>query len=182
MQAYLDVNRDLAGPEAIHLTGYTVSTQNNVIHETSEMGWKSTVGPYCMLGDGSTLGERCSIKRSVVGRHCRIGSNVKIINSVVMNYVTVEDGSLIQNSIICSNVILQERSMLKDCQVSAIFCPLICLILLDEIYPIAQSFAVLVTIKDNLAVLLSIFCLFCLKSLGSDCRWVLGMLWGPAWR
>ncbi|CAK9883255.1 unnamed protein product [Sphagnum jensenii] len=117
LQAYLDVNRDLAGPEAIHLTGYTVSTQNNVIHETSEMGWKSTVGPYCMLGDGSTLGERCSIKRSVVGRHCRIGSNVKIINSVVMNYVTVEDGSLIQNSIICSNVILQERSMLKDCQV-----------------------------------------------------------------
>jgi translation initiation factor eIF-2B subunit gamma len=166
MQAYLDVNRDLAGPEAIHLTGYTVSTQNNVIHETSEMGWKSTVGPYCMLGDGSTLGERCSIKRSVVGRHCRIGSNVKIINSVVMNYVTVEDGSLIQNSIICSNVILQERSMLKDCQVSAIFCPLICLILLDEIYPIAQSFAVLVTLEDYFAVLLSIFCTLLLKKFG----------------
>lgn len=116
LQAYLDINREVAG-EAIHLTGYEVSTHNNVIHETASLGWKSTVGPHCMLGEGSTLGEKCSIKKSVVGRHCRIGSNVKIINSVVMNYVTVEDGCTIQNSIICSNANLQERCTLKDCQV-----------------------------------------------------------------
>ncbi len=61
MQAYMDVNKDLARPEAIHLTCYTALTQNNEIHETSEMGWKITVGPHCMLGDGSTLVERCSI-------------------------------------------------------------------------------------------------------------------------
>ncbi|XP_024398106.1 uncharacterized protein [Physcomitrium patens] len=116
LQAYLDMNREIAG-EAIHLTGYEVSSHNNVIHETSQLGWKSTVGPQCMLGEGSTLGERCSVKRSVVGRHCRIGSNVKIMNSVVMDYVTVEDGCTIQNSIICSNANLQERCCLKDCQV-----------------------------------------------------------------
>ncbi|KAG0576992.1 hypothetical protein M758_5G105800 [Ceratodon purpureus] len=116
LQAYLDMNREVAG-EAIHLTGYEVSTHNNVIHETAQLGWKSTVGPQCMLGEGSTLGEKCSVKKSVVGRHCRIGSNVKIMNSVVMDYVTVEDGCTIQNSIICSNVNLQERCSLKDCQV-----------------------------------------------------------------
>lgn len=115
-QAYLDINREVAG-EAIHLTGYTVSNHTNVIHETAQVGWKTTVGPQCMLGEGSTLEDKCSVKKSVVGRHCRIGSNVKIINSVVMNYVTVEDGCTIQNSIICSNVNLQERCSLKDCQV-----------------------------------------------------------------
>jgi translation initiation factor eIF-2B subunit gamma len=88
------------------------------------VGWKSTVGPQCMLGEGSTLEEKCSVKKSVVGRHCRIGSNVKIINSVVMDYVTVEDGCTIQNSVICSNVNLQERCSLKDCQVGIVSCNL----------------------------------------------------------
>jgi len=36
------------------------------------------VGPHCMLGEGSQMGDKCSVKRSVIGRHCRIGSNVKV--------------------------------------------------------------------------------------------------------
>jgi hypothetical protein len=40
------------------------------------------------------------------------------------------------------------------------------LILLDENCPIAQSFAVLVTMEDNLAVLLYIFCALLLKKFG----------------
>lgn len=31
-----------------------------------------------MLGEGSQMGDKCSVKRSVIGRHCRIGSNVKV--------------------------------------------------------------------------------------------------------
>ncbi|KAK6164031.1 hypothetical protein DH2020_000895 [Rehmannia glutinosa] len=79
------------------------------------------VGPQCMLGEGSQMGDKCSVKKSVIGRHCRIGSNVKIVNSVVMNYVTIGDGCSIQGLIICSNVQLQERAVLKDCQVGAGF-------------------------------------------------------------
>ncbi|KAJ7540169.1 hypothetical protein O6H91_10G003800 [Diphasiastrum complanatum] len=119
IQTYGDINRDQVAGELVFLTGYTVSNQNNVIHPTAEIGSKTTVGPQCMVGDGSKLGDKCSVKKSIVGRHCRIGSNVKIINSVVMNHVTVEDGCLIQGSVICSNVHLQERANLKDCQVGA---------------------------------------------------------------
>lgn len=118
IQAFQDINRDVASEE-IHLTGYTVSSHNNVIHPSAVLGSKTTVGPHCMLGEGSQLGDKCSVKRSVVGRHCRIGSNVKIMNSVLMNYVTVEDGSVIQGCIISSNVHLQERANLRDCQVGA---------------------------------------------------------------
>lgn len=32
-----------------------------------------------MLGEGSQMGDKCSVKRSVIGRHCRIGSNVKVL-------------------------------------------------------------------------------------------------------
>jgi translation initiation factor eIF-2B subunit gamma len=31
-----------------------------------------------MLGEGSQMGDKCSVKRSVIGRHCRIGANVKV--------------------------------------------------------------------------------------------------------
>lgn len=34
-----------------------------------------------MLGEGSQVGDKCSVKRSVIGRHCRIGSNVKVTMS-----------------------------------------------------------------------------------------------------
>lgn len=118
VQAFCDINRDVVG-EAGHLSGYSFSAQNNIVHASAELGSKTTVGPQCMLDEGSKLGDKCSVKRSVIGRHCRIGSNVKIFNSVVMNHVTIEDGCFIQGSVICSNVQLQERVVLKDCQVGA---------------------------------------------------------------
>lgn len=116
IQAFGDINRDVVG-EASHLTGYTLSAHNNIVLSSENFGPKTTIGPHCMVGEGSQLGDKCSVKRSVVGRHCRIGSNVKIVNSVVMNHVTIDDGCLIQASVICSNVHLQERATLKDCQV-----------------------------------------------------------------
>ncbi|XP_028759585.1 translation initiation factor eIF-2B subunit gamma [Neltuma alba] len=118
IQAYSDINRDVIG-EASHLSGYSFSAHNNIIHPSAELGAKTTVGPHCMLGEGSQMSDKCSVKRSVIGRHCRIGANVKIVNSIVMNHVTIGDGCSIQGSVICSNVQLQERVVLKDCQIGA---------------------------------------------------------------
>nr|GMC97415.1 translation initiation factor eIF-2B subunit gamma [Ipomoea batatas] len=120
IQAFSDINRDVIG-DASHLSGYSFSAQNNIIHPSSVLGSKTTVGPHCMLGEGSEMGDKCSVKKSIIGRHCRIGSNVKVVNSVVMNHVTIGDGCSIQGSVICSNVQLQERVVLRDCQVGAGF-------------------------------------------------------------
>ncbi|CAA2990671.1 translation initiation factor eIF-2B subunit gamma-like [Olea europaea var. sylvestris] len=120
IQAFSDINRDVVG-DANHLSGYSFSAQNNVIHPTAVLGSKTTVGPQCMLGDGSQMGDKCSVKKSVIGRHCRIGSNVKVVSSVIMDHITIGDGCSIQGSVICSNVQLQERVILKDCQVGAGF-------------------------------------------------------------
>ncbi|CAL1403530.1 unnamed protein product [Linum trigynum] len=120
IQAFSDINRDVIG-EANHLSGYSFSAHNNIIHPSADLGSKTTVGPHCMLGEGSLMGDKCSVKRSVIGRHCRIGSNVKIVNSVVMDHVTLGDGCSIQGSIVCSNVQIQERVVLRDCQIGAGF-------------------------------------------------------------
>ncbi|CAK7330731.1 unnamed protein product [Dovyalis caffra] len=120
IQAFSDINRDVVG-DASHLSGYSFSAHNNIIHPSAQLGSRTTVGPHCMLWEGSQMGDKCSVKRSVIGRHCRIGSNVKVVNSVVMNHVTIGDGCSIQGSVICSNAQLQERAVLKDCQVGAGF-------------------------------------------------------------
>lgn len=50
------------------------------------------VGNDCMLDDSVSVGEKVSIKKSVIGKHTTIGEKVKISNSVIMDHVTIRDG------------------------------------------------------------------------------------------
>ena len=45
-----------------------------------------------MLDDNISVGEKVSIKKSVIGKHTTIGEKVKISNSVIMDHVTIRDG------------------------------------------------------------------------------------------
>lgn len=74
----------------------------NFMHESVQLGSKATVSAGCIVGKGSVLGDKCSVKRSIIGSTCKLGNNVKIMSSIVMDDVIVEEGSHIQNSIICS--------------------------------------------------------------------------------
>eukprot|EP00898_Chlorokybus_atmophyticus_P003383 jgi/Chlat1/4045/Chrsp26S04100 len=118
LQAYGDVNHDILGDGA-HLLDVAPSPQHgNFVDPTAEIGTKTMVGAQCMIGAGTKFGDRCSIKRSVVGRHCRIGNNVKIVNSVIMHHVVVDDNCVIQGSVICNKAHLFEKASLKDCFVA----------------------------------------------------------------
>ncbi len=65
--------------------------------------------------------DKCSIKRSVLGAMCKLGSNVKIINSVLMDSVIVHDGCHLQNCIVCTGAQLQARPLqLIPCPLSLI--------------------------------------------------------------
>lgn len=44
-----------------------------------------------MLDESVSVGEKVSIKRSVIGKHTTIGEKVKISNSVIMDHVTIKD-------------------------------------------------------------------------------------------
>jgi translation initiation factor eIF-2B subunit gamma len=56
------------------------------------------VGTECVVGEGTSIGAKCSIKKSIIGRRCNIGNNVKIVNSVIMDFVTIKEGYNIQFS------------------------------------------------------------------------------------
>ena len=50
------------------------------------------IGGDVLIGDSSRVGERTTIKRSVVGAHCIIGKQVRVVNSVLMDHVQLADG------------------------------------------------------------------------------------------
>lgn len=45
-----------------------------------------------MIGDEFNLGDKSSIKKSMVGKGCQIGEKVKIINSIIMDNVKIKEG------------------------------------------------------------------------------------------
>ncbi|KAH9264961.1 hypothetical protein BASA83_011552 [Batrachochytrium salamandrivorans] len=89
------------------------------VQASSEVSAKTQVGQDSLVGEGSKIDERCSVKKSVIGNHCTIGKNVKLTNSIIMDYVHIEDNVKIEESIICSNAKIGRRAMLKDCRVGA---------------------------------------------------------------
>ena len=49
------------------------------------------ISPDSLLGEGTRVGDRASIKKCIVGRHCNIGRGAKITGCVLWDFVTVEE-------------------------------------------------------------------------------------------
>ena len=51
---------------------------DNWVDPSVKLGGKTTVGAGCIIGAATLVADKCSIKRSVVGHDCKIGSNAKV--------------------------------------------------------------------------------------------------------
>ncbi len=49
------------------------------------------ISPDSLIGEGTRVGDRASIKKCVVGRHCHIGRGAKLTGCVLWDFVTVEE-------------------------------------------------------------------------------------------
>lgn len=78
---------------------------------------RNQVSNDSLIDEGTKVGERALVKRSVIGRNCIIGEKAKITNSVIMDNVKVGEGVVIQGSIICTKSSLSQKSEFKDCLV-----------------------------------------------------------------
>ena len=76
---------------------------------------RTQVGSDSIVGEGTTIGDKSTIKRSVIGRNCRIGEKVKIINSILMDDIEVDESTTINFSIISNNCKINAKSEFKDC-------------------------------------------------------------------
>lgn len=89
------------------------------VHPTAVLKGKPQIGSDCLIGDSATIGEKVSIKRSVVGGHTAVADKVKIINSVLMDHVHIAEGCSIQGCVIGANAHIGEKCELKDCIVGS---------------------------------------------------------------
>eukprot|EP01111_Echinosteliopsis_oligospora_P013260 TRINITY_DN4715_c0_g1_i1.p1 TRINITY_DN4715_c0_g1~~TRINITY_DN4715_c0_g1_i1.p1 ORF type:complete len:320 (+),score=99.57 TRINITY_DN4715_c0_g1_i1:167-1126(+) len=110
---YLEANRDIARSAAVYMP-FEKKGKNNFIDESSNIHPQTQTGADCVVGAGSKMGERCSVKKSIIGKHCIIGDNVKITNSVIMDYVFIGHGCNITDSVICNSVAMKENCNIKD--------------------------------------------------------------------
>ena len=78
---------------------------------------RNQVSNDSLIDEGTVVGDRALVKRSVIGRKCIIGDRAKITNSIIMDNVKVGEGVVIQGSIICNSSTLSQRTEFKDCLV-----------------------------------------------------------------
>ncbi|KAG8546855.1 hypothetical protein GDO81_029715 [Engystomops pustulosus] len=73
------------------------------------------VGTDSMIGEQTKIGEKTSVKHSIVGAKCVIKERVKITNCIIMNGVTIQDSCTLQGSVICNNAVIHSGADIKDC-------------------------------------------------------------------
>ncbi|KAH9399589.1 Eukaryotic translation initiation factor 2B, subunit 3 gamma, 58kDa [Tyrophagus putrescentiae] len=76
---------------------------------------RSFVDASSLVGAGSTVGERCSIKRTVVGASCRVGDRVRLTNCILQEGVTVEEGAVLQGALLCAGASVGVNAEIRDC-------------------------------------------------------------------
>ncbi|XP_051122313.1 uncharacterized protein LOC127245460 isoform X2 [Andrographis paniculata] len=71
------------------------------------------VGPFTVIGSGTTVGNYTEISNSVIGENCQIGSNVSIDGCYIWNNVTIEDNCKLKHAIVCDGVIMRSGAILE---------------------------------------------------------------------
>lgn len=71
------------------------------------------IGPFTLIGKGTTIGSSTKISNSIIGEGCKIGSNVSIEGSYIWNDVTIEDGCKLVHAILCDGVVMKAGAALE---------------------------------------------------------------------
>lgn len=61
------------------------------IEGNANIAQNAQISPDSVIGDSVRIGERASIKKTIIGRHCNIGRGAKLTGCVLWDFVTVEE-------------------------------------------------------------------------------------------
>ncbi|XP_068665360.1 uncharacterized protein [Aristolochia californica] len=71
------------------------------------------IGPFTLVGSGTSIGDNSTISNSIIGRGCIIGSNVSIEGSYIWDNVTIHDDCKISHAIVCDDVVVRAGATLE---------------------------------------------------------------------
>uniref|UniRef100_A0AAA9TUN0 Translation initiation factor eIF2B subunit gamma n=1 Tax=Bos taurus TaxID=9913 RepID=A0AAA9TUN0_BOVIN len=86
---YMEANRQVSKLLPV------ICPEESLIHSSAQIVSKHMVGADSLIGPDTQVGEKSSIKHSVIGSSCVIRDRVTVTNCLLMNSVTVEEGILL---------------------------------------------------------------------------------------
>ncbi|KAB0361937.1 hypothetical protein FD754_006093, partial [Muntiacus muntjak] len=110
---YMEANRQVSKLLPV------ICPEESLVHSSAQIVSKHMVGADSLIGPDTQVGEKSSIKHSVIGSSCVIRDRVTVTNCLLMNSVTVEEGSNIQNSVICNNAVIEKGADIKNCLIGS---------------------------------------------------------------
>ncbi|KAI0074151.1 UDP-3-O-glucosamine N-acyltransferase [Panus rudis PR-1116 ss-1] len=111
LPSYLELNRHF-----LSQTSYTLPTDPE---SRSLIDPKAQISSDSMVGHTTKVGERTSIKKSVIGKHCVIGKSVKINGCVVLDHCTIADGAKLEGCILGTGTNVGAKAELVKCVTQA---------------------------------------------------------------
>ncbi|KAK9359407.1 nucleotide-diphospho-sugar transferase [Lipomyces starkeyi] len=105
VSAYLEANR-LILKQSSYTLPPTTATANG-----------AAIGRDSLVGIGTVMEEKTSVKRSIVGADCIFGRECRLSGCVVMDGVVLGDGVHLDNCIIGNGVIIEDKARLVGCTV-----------------------------------------------------------------
>jgi translation initiation factor eIF-2B subunit gamma len=118
LAVYMEMNRHFLKE---HARNGGNKNNNNSNNNNSSTKGSANIGVDCLVSNSSELGERTTVKRSVIGENVKIGKKCRISASVILDGVTLEDDVQLENCIIGKNVKIESKSKLVNCNVEGAY-------------------------------------------------------------
>lgn len=93
-------------------------THSNKIAFPDGVAQRTTISKAdCLVGENTTVEEKCVLREAVVGANCRIASGARLTRCLVMDGVVVGERCILTGCVIGRRSKIGEQSELKDCEV-----------------------------------------------------------------
>lgn len=105
---YMEINRQYLKEHARNNTGSN--------HNTKDKS-SANIGVDCLVGDNCEIGERTTVKRTVIGENVKIGKKCRVSGCIILDGVVIDDEIQLENCIIGRNAKIETKSRLVNCNI-----------------------------------------------------------------
>jgi len=75
-----------------------------------QVAYSAKLSNNSVVGTATSIDEGAVVERSIIGRNCKIGKNVKIRESIIWNNVVINDGCVLDRCLVADGCIIKKDS------------------------------------------------------------------------
>lgn len=123
LKAYDAISKDIISrwayplcPDTNLLPGHNYELRKGTLYQEQDvtLARSCVVGRRTVIGQGTRIGDKTTVKDTVFGRNCNIGKNVTLDGAYIWDNVVIGDGTTVRNAIIASDVVIGSNCTVKQ--------------------------------------------------------------------